>query len=98
MVSLKFVRNQRRSTYRVAVVVSRKVHKSAVARNRIRRRVYQAFQSGAGQVQAPYDLVFTVFDEQLASLPFAELENRVASLLQKAGIATGGNDRLAAGK
>ena len=36
--SLKYMLNTRRQIYRVAVVVSKKVSKSAVTRNRIRRR------------------------------------------------------------
>jgi ribonuclease P protein component len=39
--AVKAALNPRRQTYRVAVVVSRKVNKSAVARNRMRRRLYE---------------------------------------------------------
>ncbi len=35
--AIKFVENPKRDTYRLAVVISRKINKSAVARNRIRR-------------------------------------------------------------
>ena len=41
-ITLKYrYRGPQRQPYRVAVVVSRKVHKSAVVRNRIRRRLYE---------------------------------------------------------
>jgi ribonuclease P protein component len=39
--AVKSLQNPRRKSYRLAVVVSRKVNKSAVARNRIRRRLYE---------------------------------------------------------
>lgn len=86
LLGLKYAHNNRRRTYRVAVVVSRKVHKSAVMRNRIRRRVYEAFQVHASQVNAPYDLVFTAFSDQLTAVEFDELTHQVGSLLQKANV------------
>lgn len=83
LLSLKFVHNPRRSTLRVAVVVSRKVSKSAVVRNRIRRRVYEAFQKNADNIHGPYDLIFTVFSEQIAEVEFSQLEKQVIQLLKK---------------
>jgi ribonuclease P protein component len=50
-------------------VVSRKVHKSAVARNRMRRRLYAALQEFEPQINAPYDIVLTVFQETLLEEP-----------------------------
>lgn len=92
LLSLKFVRNQRRGTFRAALVVGRKVHKSAVTRNRIRRRVFEALRAQAGDIREPYDLVFTVFGDQAATVPFAELERQVRSLLMKAeAVQTTGN-------
>ena len=80
---LKFAPNTRRKTYRVAVVVSRKVDKSAVVRNRIRRRVYEAVRLREDSIQKPYDLVFTALDEQLADIDAKELQNLVNDLLKK---------------
>lgn len=86
MLSLKFVPNARRTAYRLAVVVSKKVNKSAVTRNRIRRRLYEAVRRHEARIQAPYDMVLTVFSEQLASLPAEELEQLVIDQLKKANI------------
>ena len=83
LLSLKFNRREQHRPYRVAVVVSRKVSKSAVVRNRIRRRIYEIVRQGSNTVAPGMDLVFTVFDEQLASLPAAELQALVDDLLQK---------------
>ena len=41
LLTVKYVTNRRRRMPRIAVVVSKKVHKSAVGRNRIRRRIYE---------------------------------------------------------
>lgn len=84
--ALKYARNPRRQTYRVAVVVSRKVHKSAVVRNRIRRRLYEAVREQAPHVAEPYDMVFTVFSDQLATMQYEELKENVATQMSKANI------------
>ena len=84
MVSLKFVSRGPNRPYRVAVVVSRKVSKSAVVRNRIRRRIYEAVRQANTLVLPDTDLVFTVFDERVAELAAAELAAAITGLLQKA--------------
>jgi ribonuclease P protein component len=81
--SLKFLPRSGNRPYRVAVVVSRKVSKSAVVRNRIRRRIYEIIRQNPPA--APYDLVFTVFHEQLAELPAEKLAAQVRELLKHAG-------------
>lgn len=80
--ALKYAPNSRRSKYRLAVVVSKKVNKSAVVRNRIRRRVYEAFRQNINPDQA-YDLVFTVFSEQIADMPADKLHQLVADQLHQ---------------
>ncbi|HYH75814.1 MAG TPA: ribonuclease P protein component [Candidatus Saccharimonadales bacterium] len=82
--SLKFISNSRRDTYRLAVVVSRKVHKSAVVRNRIRRRIYEIIRHEEAAICGPFDLVFTVYNDQLATMPAAELRGALVSQLKKA--------------
>jgi ribonuclease P protein component len=69
-------------SYRVAVVVSRKVSKSAVTRNRIRRRIYEVVRHSDTAIAPATDLVFTVFDAKLAELPAPKLEAAVGKLLQ----------------
>lgn len=85
MVALRYARNDRQKQYRVAVVVSRKVSKSAVKRNRVRRRVYEAVRKRAAQINGPFDLIFTVYDESVADMQSAGLSKAVVGLLQKAG-------------
>ena len=85
LLSLKYANNNRRTTFRVAVVVSRKVDKSAVVRNRIRRRVYEIVRLEADKITEPYDLIFTAFNAQLAEMPAADLHRQVVALLRKAG-------------
>ncbi len=84
--AIKFLRNDRRSTYRVAVVVSRKVHKSAVVRNRIRRRIYEIIRGQVDATMQPYDIVITVFSDVIATMEAAQLQALIAAQLRKADI------------
>jgi ribonuclease P protein component len=84
--TLRYIQNGRRTTWRAAVVVSRKVSKSAVVRNRIRRRIFEIVRRNAGLITGPYDLVFSVYGDQLASLEQATLEQLVADQLRKAEV------------
>lgn len=86
--ALKYVLNTRRQHFRVAVVVSRKVDKSAVARNRLRRRIYEIVRAHHDRVAKPYDLIFTVFSPQLSDLSPEKLEKTVQQLLKQAGVIT----------
>lgn len=84
--ALRFTPNNRQQHYRAAVVVSRKVHKSAVVRNRIRRRLYALIHQELPATTPPHDLVFTVFSEQLADMDATTLQQTVVGLLKKAGL------------
>jgi ribonuclease P protein component len=83
---VRVARNQRRTEYRAAVIVSRKVHKSAVRRNRIRRRLYEIIRLQSPHITEPYDIVLTVFSDQLADMPAEKLTELVVGLLRKAAV------------
>src|SRR4051812_47356164 len=87
LLSLRYALNPRRQSYRVAVVVSKKASKSAVVRNRIRRRVYAAVRAQAPLIREPYDLVFSCFGEELAVVEADKLQQMVKEALRKAGVA-----------
>lgn len=86
-ISLRHIDNTRRQTYRVAVVVSKKVDKSAVVRNRIRRRIYEVIRHELDGLDTNQDLIFTAFNAQLATIEANDLRKQVVSLLRKAGLA-----------
>jgi ribonuclease P protein component len=96
--ALKYIVNNRRRNYRIAVVVSRKVHKSAVVRNRIRRRVYEIIRTESSRIERPYDLVLTAYSDQLAEMPAAQLHQAIVEKLEKAGILTVQDQRALAGR
>jgi ribonuclease P protein component len=86
MCSLKYLANPRRESYRAAVVVSKKVHKSAVVRNRIRRRVFEVLRHYEDRIKQPYDIVITIFSDQIATLPHEQLDEMIRTQLSQAKI------------
>jgi ribonuclease P protein component len=84
LVSLKFAVRDPRRPYRAAVVVSRKVNKSAVVRNRIRRRIYEIIRRQEGGLPTGLELVFTVFSDEIATIEAGKLEDTVNDLVHKA--------------
>ena len=84
--SLRYNTNPKRDKYRAAVVVSKKVSKSAVTRNRIRRRIYENVRILFGSINTPHDLLITVYDEKIADMPAAKLSQEIQKLLKKAHV------------
>ena len=83
--SLVFVDNTRGFT-RVAVVVSKKVEKSAVGRNRIRRRIYEALRLNFEDIPKKRDYIFIVYSKDLMRMPFSELEKLLGELVMEAKV------------
>jgi ribonuclease P protein component len=84
--SLRYTPNKRRTKYRLAVVVSRKVNKSAVVRNRIRRRSYEAARLCLARLAEPYDLVLTVYNDRILELSPDDFQQGVCSYFERSGI------------
>ena len=84
-VSLVFVENTRGFT-RVAVVVSKKVEKTAVGRNRMRRRVYEAIRRNFELVPKGMDYVFVVYSKEIMRMPFGELEGMLGKLVEESKV------------
>lgn len=65
-----------------AVVVSRKVHKSAVKRNRIRRRIYENIRPRLASLR-PAEVVLTVYQAEVLDMSADELNTAIDQLIQK---------------
>jgi ribonuclease P protein component len=78
--------NQRRKQPRVAVVVSKKIMKSAVGRNRIRRRLYEAIRHEVSSLRPNSDIVFIVVSPELIGIESNELSRAVRSVLRHADL------------
>lgn len=75
-----------RGFQRFAVVVSKKVEKTAVARNRIRRRVYEAIRAEFENAPKKRDFIFVVYSKDIATMDFKELRDMVNSLFSQSMI------------
>ena len=68
---------------RFAVVISKKVLKSAVGRNRVRRRVYEAIRYLLPKFDKPYDCIFVIYSDEFLTMPFSQIYDTVSSLLDE---------------
>lgn len=84
LLSLHAQRGDKIRKSKAAVVVSRKVHKSAVKRNRIRRRIYEYVRLRLPELKAPTQLVITVYTPDLAEMPVAEFTKAMDELFKRA--------------
>lgn len=70
-----------RGFQRFAVVVSKKVEKTAVGRNRIRRRVYEAIRAELPDYQLKRDHIFVIYSKDIISIDFQNLKTLIHKLL-----------------
>ncbi|MBO4812536.1 ribonuclease P protein component [Candidatus Saccharibacteria bacterium] len=83
--SLVFMPNSKGFT-RVAVVVSKKVEKSAVGRNRIRRRIYEALRKNWELVPGKTDYIFVVYSKEIMRMPFSGVEEILGKLVEESKV------------
>jgi ribonuclease P protein component len=84
--TIKSVANPRRKHPRFAVVVSKKVLKSAVGRNRIRRRIYEVVRQELPHFKSVSDVVIIVFSSELLSMSAAELVETLHQLFEQSDL------------
>lgn len=84
--NIKYATNERREKPRFAVVVSKKVHKSAVGRNRIRRRLYEIIRLQLPRLHPDRDVVVIVVSGEVLALPFEEMTAGIEQLFSEAGL------------
>lgn len=68
------------------MVVSKKVLKSAIGRNRIRRRLYEYMRLHEQQLTGPFDIVLIVTSPEFKTLPAPDLASQLDQLFNKAGL------------
>ncbi len=86
LLQIRYVPNKKRSDSRATVIVAKKVLKSAVKRNRIRRRVYEILRRNWDSIVHPVDFAVSIFMPEAATMPADELEANVLSVLTQAGL------------
>ena len=85
--SIKWITNPYRKHPRVAVIVSKKVYKSAVKRNKIRRRIYTITQPFLESV-SPIDIAVNVYSPDTLTISQDELSRQLLPILDKIKIET----------
>lgn len=83
---VRAISNSKRDHTRCSVVVSKKVLKSAVGRNRIRRRVYHIVHAQLGALTAAQDIVIIVCTAEVALLPHDEIQVQLLQQLAEVGV------------
>ncbi len=83
---VKAIANPHRKHSRYSVVVSKKVHKSAVGRNRIRRRVYEIVRQEFLPTIGIYDVAIIVASGEALSAEHTELTSVLRDLFTQAGL------------
>ncbi len=86
LMTIKTTENPRRRNPRLSVVVSKKVIKSAVARNRIRRRVYECFRQEMPLLVPNSDIVCIISSADVRGLEAGLLRADITSLLEESGL------------
>ncbi len=84
--TIKHVSNSHRTHPRFSVVVSKKVIKSAVGRNRIRRRLYEYLRTNTANLNGVYDIVIICTSAELRTLPFSDISEQLDQLFHKADL------------
>lgn len=79
LATVKYSSNPHRKHPRFAVVVSKKVHKGAVGRNRIRRRIYEIIRERIDEAKN-YDVVVIVTSSETLTIPINELKDTLNSV------------------
>lgn len=82
----KYVTNKNRTDSRVAVVVSKKIYKSAVRRNTIRRRIYEIIRFQLPNFTGTFDLIILVTTKEILSLSHQDLKTYLEQALQETGL------------
>lgn len=82
---LRYTENLCRPRMRVAVIISKKVFKSAVKRNRARRRTFEILRELLPETTR-YDLAITIFSPEIIDATHNELKKQLTDLLKKAKI------------
>lgn len=83
LITVKYIENPRRKHSRFTVVVSKKVLKSAVRRNRLRRRIYEIIRQELSTLKNSRDVAIMVFSSEVSVMDHQALTDLIKSLLSQ---------------
>ena len=82
-IGLHTIEKSKRVHSRFAIIVSKKIHKSAVKRNRVRRRLYEIVRHILPEIKQTQDFVITVFTPEVITMEKENIEKQLRELLVK---------------
>lgn len=82
----KYTVNSRREVPRIAIVISKKVLKSAVKRNRVRRRMYELLREDLPNLQERSDIAIIITSSETLTITHDELRSSLTRALAQAGL------------
>lgn len=85
-ITIRYSHNPRRKTNRFAVIISKKVIKSAVRRNRVRRRLFEIIRLELPTIKDNFDVAVMVFSGEVYSMEHKDLRTLVKQLFSQAGL------------
>lgn len=83
---IKTIPNEHRKNTRVAVVISKKILKSAVGRNLIRRRIYEYTRAKLPHLNGVYDIAIIVTSGELLTVTHEDMTDQLNQLFSQTGI------------
>jgi ribonuclease P protein component len=86
LATLKSSPNPHRKKSRIAVVVGKKILKSAVGRNRIRRRIYEYIRQQMPRLDKNFDIVIIVSSSEFATMSSDDLTPTIEDLFKQADL------------
>ena len=86
LITIKYIHNPKRKNNRFTVVVSKKVIKSAVGRNRVRRRVYEFIRLEQPTLKDNYDVAVMVFSKEVLLIDHQTLTDLLKKLFAQANL------------
>jgi ribonuclease P protein component len=84
--TLKVSPNPHRKKSRIAVVVGKKILKSAGGRNRIRRRIYEYVRQQMPRLDKNFDIVIIVSSSEFATMSSDDVTTKIEGLFKQAGL------------
>ena len=81
LLTLKYSLHPKRKNPRIAIVISKKIIKGAVGRNRVRRRLYEVMRHELPKIRENADIVLIVFSPEVSDMPSIELTETVRHML-----------------
>lgn len=80
---IKMVNNPHRKHSRMAVVISKKVLKSAVSRNRVRRVIYEYLRAKLPHIKTAHDIVVIVSSSEILTMPHQDVAEQLNQLFSQ---------------